>query len=175
MQTSSLKIAPFPSSNLFWSLAGGSNILDGQSWGVAGKYAVRREHLRTNVWNTAQRHGQTEELSSLHRFSFKHRPIKHLFCETYSLHLLQHCMLDLNVFKHCFNNHVSPFKAAVIQLACQVRQKEVSLKWCDVLLFGLVIESSLKQNSLCELTFQFKHIYSKNRQMITWQSKGSQT
>lgn len=47
---------------------------------------------------------------------------------TYSLHLLQDCMLDVDVFKHSLDNHVSLFKAAVIQLARQVGQYGVPLK-----------------------------------------------
>lgn len=63
---------------------------------------------------------------------------------TYSLHLLQDRMLDVNVFKDSFNNHVGFFKATVIQLASQIGQYGVSLKWRDGPLFGLVIEPCLK-------------------------------
>lgn len=35
--------------SLLWSLAGGSNILNGQGGRVGGEYAVRGNHLQTNV------------------------------------------------------------------------------------------------------------------------------
>lgn len=33
---------------------------------------------------------------------------------TYSLHFLHNCMLNVDVFKHSFDNHVSLFEAIVI-------------------------------------------------------------
>lgn len=65
-----------------------------------------------------------------------------MLCSTYSLNLLQNCVLDVDVLEHSFNNHVSLFKATVVQRASQVGQYRVSLKGCDALLFGLVIKTS---------------------------------
>lgn len=63
---------------------------------------------------------------------------------TYSLHLLQHSVFDFDVFKNSFDDHVSFFEAAVVQVARQVGQDGVSLKRCDALLFGFVIEPGYK-------------------------------
>lgn len=63
---------------------------------------------------------------------------------TYSLHLLQHSVFDFDVFKNSFDDHVGFFEAAVVQVARQVGQDGVSLKRCDVLLFGFVIEPGYK-------------------------------
>lgn len=52
-------------------------------------------------------------------------------------------MLDVDVLKHGFNNHVGFFKALVINLTGQVGQYGVPLKGCDALLLGLVIEPGL--------------------------------
>lgn len=62
------------------------------------------------------------------------------FLSTYGLHLLQHSVFDFDVFKNGFDDHVGFFEAAVVQLARQVGQDGVSLKRCDALLFGFVIE-----------------------------------
>lgn len=59
---------------------------------------------------------------------------------TYSLHLLQDRMLDLDVFEHSFDDHVGVLEAAVVHRARQVGQYGVPLKRRDALLFGLVIE-----------------------------------
>lgn len=56
-------------------------------------------------------------------------------------------MLDADVLEHGFNDHVGLFEAAVIQLTRQVGHDGVSLERCDVLLFGLVVESGLKQST----------------------------
>lgn len=59
-------------------------------------------------------------------------------------------MLDVYVFKHSFNNHVGLFKTLVVQLASQVRQYRVSLKRCNALLFGLIIEPCFKRKKSYE-------------------------
>lgn len=59
-------------------------------------------------------------------------------------------MLDVYVFKHSFNNHVGLFKTLVVQLASQVRQYRVSLKRCNALLFGLIIEPCFKRQKSYE-------------------------
>lgn len=102
--------------NLLWSLAGGSNILNGQSGRVGGEYAVRGNHLQTHVTSELKVVNETKDI------------VCPEWTSTYSLHLLQDCMLDVDVFKHSLDNHVSLFKATVIQLAHQVGQYGVPLK-----------------------------------------------
>lgn len=54
-------------------------------------------------------------------------------------------MLDVDVFKHGFNNHVGLFEAGVIQLPGQVGQGAVALEGCDAPLFSLVIEPCIEE------------------------------
>ena len=60
---------------------------------------------------------------------------------TYSLHLPQHFVFDVDVLKHGLHDHVSLLKASVVQPAGQVTQSAVPLERRDVLLPGFVIES----------------------------------
>lgn len=133
------------STDLFWSFAGSCDVLYGQSRCVAGKYAVRGDHLRTKARSQLK---VTVSATNAYKPSINHMVKKKNY--THSFHLLYNFMLDVYVFKHSFNNHVGLFKTLVLQLASQVRQYRVSLKRCNALLFNLIIEPCFKRKKSYE-------------------------